>query len=580
MESNSSKSGNHQLEKQIFLLSQLTEQIHNTLIQDGADDIGTVLGDLAQLTSSLSQLSSRVAKLEEERNSHIALADISQVVNSSLQLDDVLRIVMDTIIRLTGAERGFLMLNDSSGELSIHIARNWEQESIDPSDSALSRTVVNQVLSEGRPILTTNALQDPRFDAQESVISLSLRSILCVPLILKESIIGVIYADNRLREGLFTETQKNLLATFANQAAVAIENARLFESVRQTLSEVTELKNLMDDVFASIASGVITTDLDHRITLTNSVAEDILGDSRANLLGKKVSQIPLLKKINISQYLASVRQFNHQIRGLQFDLKSPHQKSLHLRLNLSPLKDASETILGAVIVMEDETETRHLEGQRRLFERMVSPAVIEQLNPDELDLGGTRTFITTLFADIRGYTSLSERCDPETLVSVLNRYLGAATEAILLEEGTIDKFMGDAIMAFFNAPIPQSDHTLRAVRAAVHMRDAVNALQDDLPSELRLELGVGIHSGEAVLGLVGTQKRLEYTAIGDSVNTAKRLQENAAPGQILISAQSCQHILNSIQAHPIDPLSAKGKKQLIQVYEISGLTANNPASHA
>ena len=203
-----------------------------------------------------------------------------------------------------------------------------------------------------------------------------------------------------------------------------------------------------------------------------------------------------------------------------------------------------------------------------------------ELNPDELNLGGTRTFITTLFADIRGYTSLSERCDPETLVSVLNRYLGAATEAILIEEGTIDKFMGDAIMAFFNAPIPQSDHTLRAVRAAVQMRDAVNAIQGELPPELRLELGIGIHSGEAVLGLVGTQKRLEYTAIGDSVNTAKRLQENAAPGQILISAGSCQHIINSIRVHPIDPLNAKGKKQLIQVYEINGLTANNPASLA
>jgi PAS domain S-box-containing protein len=334
----------------------------------------------------------------------------------------------------------------------------------------------------------------------------------------------------------------------------------------------------MDDVFASIASGVITTDLDHRITLTNGVAEDILGESQANLLGMKVDQIPLLNQINISSYLTNVRQLNQQIRGLQFDLQSPTEKSRHLRLNLSPLKDANGTILGAAIVMEDETETHHLEAQRRLFERMVSPAVIDQLNPDELDLGGTRTFITTLFADIRGYTSLSERCDPETLVSVLNRYLGAATEAILLEEGTIDKFMGDAIMAFFNAPIPQNNHTLRAVRAAVHMRNSVNAIQGDLPPELRLELGIGIHSGEAVLGLVGTQKRLEYTAIGDSVNTAKRLQENAAPGQILISARSCQHIMKSIQAYSIDPLNAKGKKHLIQVYEIKGLTAINPAS--
>ncbi len=577
MDSDSSDSIEFPLDKQIFHLSQLTEQIQIALVQDNSADLEAVYEDLAQLTSSLSQLSSQVAKQEEELDSHLALANISQVVNSSLQLDDVLRIVMDTIVRLTGAERGFLMLKDSRGELSVHIARNWERESLDPSDMALSRTIINRVLTEGQPILTTNAQQDPRFDAQESIISLNLRSILCVPLILKESIIGVIYADNRLREGLFTETEKDLLVAFANQAAVAIENARLFESVRQTLSEVTELKSLMDDVFASIASGVITTDLEQIITLTNSVAEEILGDSRLNLHGKKVSQIPLLDQINLSHYLTNVCQFNQQLLGLQFNLQSPQLGSLYLRFNISPLKDANGTILGTAIVMEDETETRHLAAQRRLFERMVSPIVIDQLNPDELHLGGTRTHITTLFADIRGYTKLSERCDPETLVSVLNQYLGAATEAILLEEGTIDKFMGDAIMAFFNAPIPQIDHTLRAVRAAVNMRKVVNAIHADLPPELRLELGIGIHSGEAVLGLVGTQKRLEYTAIGDSVNIAKRLQENAAPGQILISAQSCEQIIDSIIAHPIQPLNAKGKKQSIQVFEISGIISSNTA---
>ena len=577
MDSDSSNSANFSLDRKIFHLSQLTEQIHTALAQGNSADLEAIFDDLALLTSSLSQLSTQVAKQKEERDNHLELANISQVVNSSLQLDDVLRIVMDTIVRLSGAERGFLMLNNNQGELSIHIARNWEQESLDASDSALSRTVVNRVLAEGQPILTTNAQQDPRFDDQESIISLNLRSILCVPLLLKESIIGVIYADNRLREGLFTETEKNLLAAFANQAAVAIENARLFESVRQTLSEVTELKNLMDDVFASIISGVVTTDLEQTITLTNSVAEDILGDTRANLLGKKVSQIALFDRINISQYLTKIRQFNHQIKGLQFDLQTPQHDSLNLRFNLSPLKDAKGTIFGTAIVMEDVTETRRLEAQRRLFERMVSPVVIDQLNPDDLDLGGTRSYITTLFADIRGYTSLSERYDPETLVSVLNRYLGAATEAILLEEGTIDKFMGDAIMAFFNAPIPQPDHTLRAARAAIQMRSAIYAMQGDLPPEFRLELGIGIHSGEAVLGLVGTQKRLEYTAIGDSVNTAKRLQENAAPGQILISAQSCEEINDAILAHPINPLKVKGKKQSIQVYELTGLITSNSA---
>ncbi len=220
---------------------------------------------------------------------------------------------------------------------------------------------------------------------------------------------------------------------------------------------------------------------------------------------------------------------------------------------------------------------RRLEAQRRLFERMVAPAVIDQLNPDELNLGGTRTYITTLFADIRGYTSLSERCDPETLVSVLNRYLGAATEAILAEQGTIDKFLGDAIMAFFNAPISQSDHTLRAVRAAIDMRSAIDSIQDELPAELRLGIGIGVHSGEAVLGLVGTQERLEYTAIGDSVNIAKRLQENAAPGQILISAETYRRITKSVRARSIEPIKAKGKSDLIDVLEISGLETNYSA---
>jgi adenylate cyclase len=577
MDSDSSNSANLSLDRQISQLSQLTEQIQSSISQGKTADLKLVLEDLAKLSSSLNRISQQVAKQTEEGKNHLALANISQVVNSSLQLDDVLRIVMDTIVRLTGAERGFLMLRDQSGELIIQVARNWEQETLGASDAALSRTVVNWVLNQDQPILTTNAQQDPRFDTQDSIISLSLRSILCVPLNLKEETIGVIYADNRLREGLFTETEKELLAAFANQAAVAIDNARLFESVQDSLSEVTELKSLLDDVFASIASGVITIDLEHRITLTNSVAERILDESRDDLTGKKISQIPLFSEIDLPRYISSVHQSNSQIMGLRFNPKSTPRDSLHLRLNLSPLKDVSGTTQGVAIVMEDVTETRRLEAQRRLFERMVSPVVIDQLNPDELDLGGSRAHITTLFADIRGFTSLSERCDPETLVTVLNRYLGAATEAILLEVGTIDKFMGDAIMAFFNAPIPQSDHTLRAVRAAIQMQTAVNAIQEELPPDLRLGLGIGIHSGEAILGLVGTRERMEYTAIGDSVNTAKRLQENAAPGQILISAQAWERIKDSVKAQPMDPLNAKGKQQLVQVYEISGLISNNTA---
>jgi len=565
------------LDRQLILLSQLAEQIQAKLANDYHTVVESVLEDLAQLSERLINSSQTASWQIDERENYLALASINQLLNSSLQVNDVLRVVMDTIVRLTGAERGFLMLKDERDQLSIHIARNWERESLEQAETDLSRTVVNMVLSDGQPILTTNARQDPRFDNQASVISLDLRSILCVPLKLKDDIIGVIYADNRLREGLFTETEKNLLVTFSHQAAVAIENARLFESVKNSLSEVTELKNLLDDVFASIASGVLTTNLENRITLSNSVAEDLLGMAESDLTGTKVDQIPLFDNIDLQRYLTIVCQHNRQLRGLQFSYPSAENVPSHFRFNLAPLIDGNNQILGTVIVMEDVTETRRLEAQRRLFERMVSPAVIDQLDPDQLNLGGARATITTLFADIRGYTNLSERCDPETLVSVLNRYLGAATEAILAEQGTIDKFMGDAIMAFFNAPIEQADHTLRAVRAAIGIRSAINAIRGELPADLRLGIGIGIHCGEAVLGLVGTQERLEYTAIGDSVNTAKRLQENAAPGQILISADVHHKVANHVHAKQIHPLKAKGKSGLIEVLEITDLNTIIPA---
>jgi PAS domain S-box-containing protein len=558
------------LDRQILRLSELADQVRNKLTENYTPP-EEALEDLAFLSGALARIGRQVASREEERANLHALAEIGQVVNSFLKLDDVLRIVMDTIVRLTGAERGFLMLRDFKGEMAIHIARNWERETLAASESAISRTVVNKVLGEGKPVLTTNALQDPRFDNQESVIAHNLRSILCVPLSVKGELIGVIYADNRVRTGLFTRTELNLLSAFANQAAVAIENARLFESVRRTLDEVIELKNLTDDVFASIASGVITVDQEDHITLSNKAAEAILEMNGTSLVGQKLSDVPLLKSTDISNYLAFVRQSNRQIVGLEFH-PDPIQKTARtLSFNLSPLKDANQTQRGVAVVLEDLTEKKRLEAQRRLFERMVSPAVIEQLNPDELELGGKRTQITTLFVDIRDFTRFSESCNPEQMVSILNRYLGAATEAILSEGGTIDKFMGDGVMAFFNAPIEQPEHSLMAVRSALSMRDATVALRTALHPEFQLSFGIGIHVGEAILGLIGTEKRIEYTAIGDSVNIAKRIQENAGPGQILISVEAYAQVYKKVRVRTVSPVQAKGRSQPLKVYEVVGL---------
>src|SRR5690606_31173404 len=243
--------------------------------------------------------------------------------NSSLELDEVLRIVMDNIVRLTKAERGFLMLRDEKGEMVARTARNWEMESINASEKNVSRTVVQRVIDSGESIVTTNAQEDQRFVEQESIVAFNLRSILCVPLKVKNDLIGVIYADNRIRTGIFTDSEKDLLEAFANQAAVAIENARLFSSLKHTLEEVTALKNLMDNVFASIASGVITADVQDTITLANRAAENILGASQQDIIGHHLKEALASVSSELESHLTEIRKTDKPIVELELSHSVP-----------------------------------------------------------------------------------------------------------------------------------------------------------------------------------------------------------------------------------------------------------------
>jgi adenylate cyclase len=537
------------------------QQRYPTLITEGISQLGTEVDTLRKLSK----------RQEEERRSLRALAQIGQVVNSTLEIDIVLQIVMDTIVRLTHAERGFLMLKDLTGMLTTRVARNWEQESLPDTDSTFSSTIVNSVISTGKPLLTTNAQQDPRFDDQESVIAYNLRSIMCVPMKIKNEITGVIYTDNRIKTGMFGNKDLDLLVGFANQAAFALENARLFNSVRRTLDEVSRLKNLMDHVFTSVASGVLTIDLNGRILTCNKAAETILGKSSVELFGQSLAhEIPSLA-LAIRQAVLQVIQSDKPSLGLEASLRLPVRGQVELMLQLTPLKDGQHTTQGVVIVIDDLTDRKRLEEQRKLFERMVSPAVIAQLESNNFQMGGKRTEITVLFADLRGFTNLSEEINSEELVSVLNKYLANAAGAILNEAGTIDKFLGDAVMAWFNAPVKQPDHILRAVKAAVAIRNGENDLHQNMKSETRLSSGIGIHCGPAILGLVGMDKRMDYTAIGDTVNIAKRIQEASQPGSILISEEVYKRTGNLIKVKQVEPVMAKGKRDPINVFEVLGI---------
>jgi class 3 adenylate cyclase/PAS domain-containing protein len=525
---------------------------------------------LSQLANSLERISRVIGDQEQRLTQLQALAEISSVVNSSLDLTTVLNEVMDTIIKLTGAERGFLMLRNEKGALDFRIARNVDRETLQASAFEISRTIVERVAQSGEPVVTTNAQEDTRFAKQESVVAFNLRSILCVPLKVKGVITGVIYADNRVRTGLFNEHDRDILAAFSNQAAVAIENARLFESVKRSLDEVTSLKNLLDNVFASINSGVITTDVADSVTLFNRAAETILNVKADHVIGNKYDAVLPPIDGKLSQTLLEVKTADKAF-AFEANPSLPGRGAVDLSLSITPLKNAESQTQGAAIVVDDQTERKRLRSKFELFQRMVSPAVIERLDPNQLKLGGDRQEVTCIFADIRGFTNFSEHLDPVVLLDVLNRYLGAAAEAVLVQEGTLDKFLGDAVMAIFNAPYQQNDHTMRAVRAALQMRSDILALHQVMEPQYRLSFGIAINVGEAVVGLVGTKNRLDYTAIGDTINTTKRIQENAKAGQVLISDAAYDHVKKFIKATAQEPMKVKGRTQPVQVYEIEGL---------
>jgi transcriptional regulator with GAF, ATPase, and Fis domain len=200
---NPSQLSSQPLDQQVAQLIRLTNQIRDIFIRGNYTLPTHFLDQLDEFSTTLEYLNRQIAKLELGNQDLRALVEIGQVINSSLDLNTVLRIVMDTIIHMTKAERGFMMLRNKNGGMTIPVARNWEKESIHPTDYLFSRSIVRQVLSDGKPVLTTNAREDPRFASQDSVINHNLRSILCVPLKFRNELIGIVYTDNRTRTGIF-----------------------------------------------------------------------------------------------------------------------------------------------------------------------------------------------------------------------------------------------------------------------------------------------------------------------------------------------------------------------------------------
>lgn len=228
----------------------------------------------------------------------------------------------------------------------------------------------------------------------------------------------------------------------------------------------------------------------------------------------------------------------------------------------------------AVNYIQAALERRRVTGT---FKRYVAPEIVNELlkeGADSLSLGGKLTEIAVLFVDIRGFTTMSESLDAVEIVKILNRYLALTSKCVMQNKGTLDKFIGDCTMAIWGAPLPQEDYVYLAAKAALDMIDGEKEISQELMHRFgrKLEFGIGIHCGQAVVGNIGAPDRMDFTAIGDTVNTASRLESNAPGGTIYISRAVADALEDRIITEPLEnPLKLKGKTKELEVLKLKGL---------
>lgn len=567
-----------QLSKQVDDLMALLQSQRELLKQRGMTLPAGSLENLRTLKKRIDGLTRHQTGTLVELQRLRALADTTALINSSLDTDSVLNQVMDTVINLTGAERGYIVLrNRKTGAFDeFRVARGIEQNQLmdtgdEPSDRKgefiVSRTIVNEVAQTGEAVLTDNASQDDRYRGQQSIVGFALRSILAVPLKVRDEVIGVVYCDNRILAGLFQESDLAILKAFSNQAGVAIENARLFEQARSRLRQITEMRDLMDNVFDSIANGVITMDTTYRVLTVNQAAQRILGlPAQAEVTGMTIDDLLPPMHDAFNDALASVQQ-----DGIQRVIDATPQVDGSTRIwsvIVSVLRDTAGMGTGVALVLDDLTEKRRREEQLSELRRYLPGALVDNLqNVDNINVRGQERIISVIATDVRGFSTFSEHLQPEQLMEIINKYLSLASDGINLYEGIVDKYMGDAVTGLFNTQLnPQEDHAIRAVRAALSIIYDLYALHEVMPEGERLFYGIGIHTGPAYLGNVGSPDRQEFSALGEAATIAKILESNAAAGEIIISEATYNIVQDYFECEPRIPKKTKGHDDLKQVY--------------
>ena len=483
--------------------------------------------------------------------------------SAELDVDQLLRKIVARTSEVMNAERSTLFVVDrKTEEIWSKVA---EGAGLVEIRIPIGRGVAGVVAATGESINITDAYRDPRFDQTvDERTGYRTRTILCAPIHNAQGeVVGVAEVLNK-KGDIFTREDEEFLSALAAQAFIALDNARLFEAV-------VYMRNYNESILRSMATGVVTVDPDGRVGSVNPAFEAIFGLQTNWATSPRVEQFLGASNESLIAQLRRCAAAGEAYKAYDLKYVLPTGDPISVNLSVVPLRDSKQNPMGIVAVAEDITkEQRLMSTLCRYVTREVAEYVLK--DRDKLKLGGNRQEVSVLFCDIRGFTTLTEEYAPEDLVGLLNEYFSLMVREIFNQQGTLDKFIGDAVMAVFGAPITRADDPLRAVRAALGMRHALKAfnLRQTRAQKPTVETGIGICHGEAVSGNIGSEERMEFTVIGDPVNIASRLEglTKASGFKILIDDTVFQRVKGEFECVFIGEEQVKGKRRLVKIYGI------------
>ncbi|KAI9329391.1 hypothetical protein DFJ73DRAFT_860793 [Zopfochytrium polystomum] len=504
------------------------------------------------------------------------LLETTRSLGSTLQLDVLVKMIMEAAKELLAADRCTIFLADEKKKyLTTHIqGRDFVQEIRIPINTGIA----GYVFSSGNSVNIHDAYKDSRFnpevDRQTGYVT---RNILCVPIKNKNGeSIGVTQMINR-KSGSFDADDEKMLISFSAQAAVTIEKTYLFKKLEDTLRETSQMKNYLFMILQSITNVVITLDGDGCLSHINHPS--------------KMDMEPMLQQMKSSHYkewlgdenatlVADIQRAYTTAGGTIF----AQDYELHIQgkirnVNYTIVQMTSETQLsrdkhnaGVVIVLEDiSSEKRAM----MTLGRYMSPALAKQvMAEDGGQLGGKRKKVAILFSDIRSFTTLSESMEPHEVVELLNHHFSDAVNAIMSEQGILDKYIGDAVMAVFGVPFVSPDDSIHACNAALRMKESLVIFNEARAKAglIQIKIGIGVNTGMVLSGNIGSTKRMEFSCIGDAVNLASRIEglTKYYNMTILVSEFTLQETGNHFVTREVDQVVVTGKSKQVGIYELLG----------